>query len=183
MSGIEVLRTERLILRHLTEDDAPFILELLNEPGFIGNIGDRGVRDLDGARRYVTEGPGASYQKYGYGLWATVLRESGEVIGICGLVKREGLADIDIGFGFLPRYRSQGYAIEAARVILAQAQDQLGLERLVAITSQDNDRSANVLRKLGFEFEKLIRFPGEEKEIRLFGWKPDSPDAASNEQA
>jgi len=178
-----LLKTARLRLRELSTSDAEFMLALLNDPDFIRHVGDRGVRTVESAREYIVKGPMQSYARNGFGLYLVELSETREKLGICGLVKREGLADIDIGFGFLPRYRSQGYAIEAARVILAQAQDQLGLERLVAITSQDNDRSANVLRKLGFEFEKLIRFPGEEKEIRLFGWKPDSPDAASNEQA
>ena len=116
MTGIEVLRTERLILRHLTEDDAPFILDLLNSPGFIENIGDRGVRDLDGASRYITEGQGASYQRYGYGLWLTLLKDTGEPIGICGLVKREGLEDADVGYALLERFWGRGYAQEAAAI-------------------------------------------------------------------
>ena len=118
MSGVEILRTERLVLRHLTEDDAAFVLELLNERGFIDNIGDRNVRDLEGARRYVSEGPGASYRTNGYGLWLTVLRATGEPVGICGLVKRDGLEDADIGYAFLERYWGQGYAREAAQASL-----------------------------------------------------------------
>lgn len=168
MSGIEVLRTERLILRHLTEDDAPFILELLNEPGFIGNIGDRGVRDLDGARRYVTEGPGASYQKYGYGLWATVRRDTGEVIGICGLVKREGLEDADVGYAFLERAWGRGYAQEAAAATVAHAREVIGLAKVVAITTPTNLGSIAVLEKIGMKAAGMIQLPGHEGESAYF---------------
>jgi RimJ/RimL family protein N-acetyltransferase len=166
--SLEVLRTERLILRHLTEDDAPFVLELLNEPGFIDNIGDREVRDLDGARRYVTEGAGESYRKYGYGLWATVLKASGEPIGICGLVKREGLEDADIGYAFLARHWGRGYAKEAAAAVLDHARRVIGLPRVVAITKPANTGSIAVLEKIGLRFEGMIQLPGHEDENSYF---------------
>lgn len=168
MSGIEVLRTERLILRHLTEDDAPFILKLLNEPGFVDNIGDRGVRDLDGARRYVAEGQGASYRKYGYGLWATVLRETGETIGICGLVKRDGLEDADVGYAFLESAWGKGYAREAAAATLDHARDVIGLPKVVAITKPTNKGSIAVLEKIGMKAAGLIRIPGYDEESAYF---------------
>lgn len=166
--SLEVLRTERLILRHLTEDDAPFILELLNEPGFLDNIGDRGVRDLDGARRYVTEGAGASYQQYGYGLWATALRTGGEPIGICGLVKREGLEDADIGYAFLERFWGQGYAKEAAAAVLDHARSVIGLSKVVAITTPANAGSIAVLEKIGLRFAGMIKLPGHDDESSYF---------------
>jgi RimJ/RimL family protein N-acetyltransferase len=168
VSGIEVMRTERLILRHLTEDDAPFVLELLNEPGFIGNIGDRGVRDLEDARRYVTEGPGASYRKYGYGLWATVLRETGEVIGICGLVKRDGLEDADVGYAFLERSWGKGYAREAAAATLAHAREVIGLTKVVAITTPSNLGSIAVLEKIGMKAAGMVQLPGHAGESAYF---------------
>ena len=168
MSGVEVLRTERLILRHLTEEDAPFILQLLNEPGFVDNIGDRGVRDLDGARRYISEGQGASYQKYGYGLWATVLRETGETIGICGLVKRDGLEDADVGYAFLQSSWGKGYAREAAAATLAHARDVIGLARVVAITKPTNTGSIAVLEKIGMKAAGLIKVPGYDEESAYF---------------
>jgi RimJ/RimL family protein N-acetyltransferase len=177
-----LLKTARLRLRELTTADAEFMLALLNDPDFIRHVGDRGVRTIEAAREYILKGPMQSYARNGFGLYLVELIETREKLGICGLVRREGLSDIDIGFGFLPHYRSQGYAVEAATVIMAQARDELGLERVVAITSQENDRSANVLRKLGFQFEKLIRLPGEEKEIRLFGWKPGIPAAGGQDQ-
>lgn len=168
MSGIEVLRTERLILRHLTEDDTPFVLELLNEPSFIGNIGDRGVRDLEDARRYVTEGPGASYQKHGYGLWATVLRDTGEVIGICGLVKRDGLEDADVGYAFLERSWGKGYAREAAAATLAYAREVIGLTKVVAITTPMNLGSIAVLEKIGMKAAGMIQLPGHAGQSAYF---------------
>lgn len=168
MSGVEVLRTERLNLRHLAEDDAPFILQLLNEPGFVDNIGDRGVRDLDGARRYITEGQGASYQKYGYGLWATVLRETGETIGICGLVKRDGLEDADVGYAFLESAWGKGYAREAAAATLAHARDIIGLTKVVAITKPTNTGSIAVLEKIGMKAAGMIKIPGYEEESAYF---------------
>ena len=168
MSGVEVLRTGRLILRHLTEGDAPFVLELLNERGFIDNIGDRGVRDLDGARRYVTEGPGASYQKYGYGLWLAALKATGEAIGICGLVKREGLEDADVGYAFLERSWGQGYAREAAAATLAHARDAIGLAKVVAITAPGNAGSISVLLKIGMKAAGTIHLPNHGGESAYF---------------
>ena len=168
MSGVEVLRTERLVLRHLTEDDAPFILELLNEPGFIDNIGDRGVRDLDGARRYISEGPGASYQEHGYGLWLAALRGTGEPIGICGLVKRDGLEDADVGYAFLQRAWGKGYAQESAAAVLGYARDAIGLPRVVAITQPSNAGSIAVLQKIGMKAAGRIRLPGHTGESAYF---------------
>ena len=168
MSGVEVLRTERLVLRHLTEDDAPFVLELLNERGFIDNIGDRGVRDLEGARRYVSEGPGASYQKYGYGLWLAALRATGEPIGICGLVKRDGLEDADVGYAFLEKSWGNGYAREAAAATLDHARDVIGLTKVVAITTPANAGSIAVLKKIGMKAAGMIQLPGHASESAYF---------------
>ena len=168
MSGIEVLRTERLVLRHLTEDDAPFILELLNSPGFIENIGDRGVRDLDAARRYVGEGPGASYQKYGYGLWLALLKDTGEPLGICGLVKRDGLEDADVGYAFLERCWGKGYARESAAATLDYARDVIGLGKVVAITSPSNAGSIAVLEKIGMKAAGMIQIPGYDTDSAYF---------------
>lgn len=167
VTGVEVLRTERLILRHLTEDDAPFILELLSEPGFIENIGDRGVSDLAAARRYVTEGPGASYRQYGYGLWLAALK-NGEPLGICGLVKREGLEHADLGYALLQRHWRKGYASEAAAAVLDYAHRVIGLTRILAITRPDNRPSIAVLERIGLKAEGVVRLPGADEESRLF---------------
>lgn len=110
----------------------------------------------------------AMYARHGFGLYATELKESGTVIGMCGLVKRDGLDDVDIGFAFLPEYRSQGYAYEAAAATMAYARETLGLERVAAITSQDNNSSGRLLEKVGLRFERLIQMPNDGEWLRLY---------------
>ena len=166
-----VLQTPRLALREMTDDDAEFVLVLLNDASFLRYIGDRGVRSLDGARDYIRKGPVASYRRNGFGLYLVELKGTGESVGTCGLVRREGLDDVDIGFAFLPQYRTQGYATEAATAVMMHARDVLGFTRIVAIASPDNDRSANVLRKIGLRFERMIRLTENEPEIKLFAWE------------
>jgi RimJ/RimL family protein N-acetyltransferase len=163
-----VCETLRLRLRHLSPTDAPFILELLNEPDFIRNIGDRGVRTLDDARRYILEGPVASYERLGFGLYLTELKDSAVPIGICGLLKRDYLEDVDVGFALLACYRGAGFALEAASAVIRFGKETLELERIVAITSPDNDASIKVLRRLGLEFERMIRGPQQSRDTRLF---------------
>jgi ribosomal-protein-alanine N-acetyltransferase len=165
---VKVLETERLILRRLTVDDAEFILELLNEPAFIRNIGDRGVRNADDARLYILNGPMASYARFGFGLFAVELKEIGEPVGICGLLKRDSLEDVDIGFAFLARLRAKGFATESAAAVMEYGRSTLGLQRIVAITSPDNEGSIRVLGKIGLRFEKMIRMPGSTDDTRLF---------------
>jgi len=163
------LETGRLHLRRMGLDDAGFILDLLNEPSFLRHIGDKGVRTLEDARRYIAEGPQASYERFGFGLLLVARKDGGEPIGICGLLKREWLADVDLGFALPPRFWGQGYAREAASAVLAHARDPLGLRRVVAVTSPDNEPSIQVLSRLGFRFERLARFTEDGPELRLFG--------------
>lgn len=165
---MNVLETERLNLRRLTKDDAEFVLELLNDPSFIKNIADRGVRSVADARRYIVERLIAGYEKHGFGMYLVELKETGAPAGICGLVKREELADVDIGFAFLPRYRAKGYALESASAIKVYALDVLGLKRLVAIVNPDNAGSIKVLEKLGLKYERLLRLSEDAPEIRLY---------------
>ena len=165
---MNVLETERLNLRRLTGDDAEFILELLNDPAFIKYIGDRGVRSVADARRYILERFVASYEKHGFGLYVVELKEPGAPTGICGLVKRDELADVDVGFAFLPRYRAKGYAMESAAAVKAYAFEVLGLKRLVAITNPNNEGSIRVLEKLGMKYERLLRLSADAPEIRLY---------------
>ena len=173
---MSVIQTGRLSLRELDFGDAEFILELLNEPSFIRNIGDKGVRTPADARTYILQGPMDSYARNGFGLYATCLRHgaldgtpAGTAIGICGLVKREGLNDPDVGFAFLARYWSKGYAVEAAAGVLAHARKALNLRRIVAITSPDNAPSIAVLEKIGLKFERTIRLVDHSPELKLFG--------------
>jgi len=163
-----VVQTERLTLRRLTTEDAGFMLEVLNDPSFVRYIGDRGVRTLEQSRDYLLKGPLDSYARHGYGLYLVQLRDSEVPIGLCGLVKRDYLPATDIGFSFLPAFWSKGYALEAALAIKKHARGDAGLAQLLAITSQDNAASISLLKKLGFEFERLITAPGETVEINLF---------------
>lgn len=163
-----VIETDRLRLRHLAAEDAAFMLELLNDPAFIRNIGDRGVRSEPDALRYLLDGPVASYARHGYGLYLVETKAADERAGICGLVKREYLDDADIGFAFLPRYWRRGYAYESATAVKAHAFETLGLPRVLAITSPDNAGSIRVLEKIGLRFDRMIRPPGDAGEVRLF---------------
>src|SRR5262245_17141185 len=165
---MRILETERLAIRHLTLDDAGFILELLNEPGFIRNIADRGVRTIEDAQSYIQDGPVASYAKNGFGLFAIELKETGVPIGMCGLIRRDVLPDVDIGYALLERYWNRGYAYEAAAAVLDYGYKVIGLKRIVAITALDNEASARVLEKLGLQFESIISLPSLGGESKLF---------------
>jgi [ribosomal protein S5]-alanine N-acetyltransferase len=167
-AGATVIQTTRLVLRQLELSDADFILELLNEADFVRFIGDKGVRTLDTAREYILKGPLESYARHGFGLYATCLFD-GTPLGICGLVKREGLADVDVGFAFLSRYRSKGYAVESAAAVLAHARRVLRLPRIVAITSPENAASIAVLERIGLKFERTVRLAAHSPELKLFG--------------
>ena len=164
-----VLETERLVLRRLCAADAEFILELLNQPSFLRYIGDKGVRNTADAIRYIETGPVASYDRFGFGLYLVELKESDVSIGMCGLLKRETLPDVDIGFAFLPGYWSRGYAFEAAAAVMNYGRAALGLRRIVAITSLDNVASIKLLEKIGLRFEGLIKLGEDQPEVRLFG--------------
>ena len=163
-----VLETERLILRWLTADDAPFMLGLLNEPSFIENIGDRGVRTVEAAREYIEKGATASYRDHGYGMYLVERKGDGTALGLCGLVKRPFLPDADVGFAYLPAYWSQGYALEAARAVMAHAAGPLGLERVVAIVSPGNEPSIRLLRKLGLEYDRMLEMPTPGDTVALY---------------
>lgn len=163
-----VTETERLSLRLLNVDDGEFILELLNEPSWLQFIGDKGVRSLEDARTYIATGPIAMYERFGFGLYVTERRADGVPMGICGLIKRDWLEDVDIGFAFLPRYWGRGYAHEAAAAVMEYGRNALGLSRIVAITSPDNASSARLLEKLGLRFDRMIRMKDDGAEDRLF---------------
>ena len=165
---MNIIETKRLILRELNASDALFILRLLNEPSFLRFIGDKGVRNLDDARAYILNGPVASYKLNGFGLYLVQLKTNNTPIGICGLLKRETLADVDIGFAFVPEVWNQGYAFESADAVMIYAKDVLKLTRIVAITDKDNEASGKLLEKLGLMFDSMIDLTGKGDETRLF---------------
>jgi RimJ/RimL family protein N-acetyltransferase len=165
-----IIETDRLRLQPLTPDDAEFILKLLNEPSFIQNVGDKGVRTLAEARSYIMDGPMASYEKFGFGLLLLVIRETNLPVGICGLLKRETLEDVDIGYALLPEFWSRGYALEATLAVMSHARKNLGLKRILAITTAHNQSSIRLLGKVGFQFERMIRLSESEPELKLFAF-------------
>jgi RimJ/RimL family protein N-acetyltransferase len=163
---MQVLETPRLVLRWVTTDDAPFIFELLNEPSFLQYIGDKGIRSLEDARNYILTGPVASYQRFGFGLYLVLLKESGTPIGMCGLLKRDSLPDVDVGYAYRPPFWSNGYAFEAASAVLAHGREVFGLRRIVAITSPDNAGSRALLEKLGLHYEGTLSLsPGQDTHL------------------
>ena len=165
-----LLDTRRLTLRCLDLDDAPFFLRLVNDPSFIANIADKGVRTLDDARENLRNGPIASYARHGHGLWMVELKDTGTPIGICGLIKRDVLDDIDVGYALLPEFCGQGYAAEAAAAALAYGRETLGLQRVVAVVNAENARSLRLLEKLGFRYERMVRLSPNDREIQLLAF-------------
>ena len=169
---MKVLDTDRLTLRWLKLDDAAFIMELVNDPAWIRFIGDRNVHSVEDARAYITTGPAAMCARHGFGLYRVERKDDGVPIGLCGLIKRDNLDDVDIGFAFLPRFCGAGYAREAAAAVLAHGQREFGLKRIVAITSVDNERSIKLLEGIGLRFEKLTRLNTDIADVKLFATPP-----------
>ena len=167
-----VVETERLSLRHLAEEGAGFILGLVDDPDWLRFIGDRGVHDLGGARGYILNGPVAMYARHGFGLYVAELKDGREPAGMCGLLKRDWLGDVDLGFAFLPRFRGMGLAHEAARATLEYAMNALGLPRIAAIVQPENAGSIRVLEKLGMRLERMALPPGESREVCVYGTDP-----------
>jgi len=162
------LETERLCLRRVTLADADLLLAVWNDPAFIRNVGDRGVRTITEAVEAMESGALKLYADYGYGPYAMVRKADSIRIGICGLFKRDNLDCPDIGFGVLPDYCGKGYASEASFAVLAHARDDLRIETLTAIVSPDNAASIGLIEKLGLVHARMITMPGEDKEIRLY---------------
>jgi RimJ/RimL family protein N-acetyltransferase len=163
-----VLETERLILYQFSLEDAPFVLTLLNEPSFLRYIGDKEVRNIDDAQQYMLNGPIASYKQNGFGLYLVELKDSRTPIGMCGLIKRAELPDVDIGFAFLPDFWNQGFAFEAATAVLKHGHEMFKLARIVAITSLDNNPSIKLLQRMGFAYEGVITLAKDREQVKLF---------------
>lgn len=169
--------TARLLLRTATLDDARFYLALVNDPAFIEYIGDRHIRSVDAARAALADGPLAMQAARGHSLYVVELKDSGAAIGMCGLIKREALADVDIGYAFLPRFRGHGYAFEAAAAVRDYAR-RLGLPRLLAITAPGNASSNRLLRKLGMQFVELACFTPDDTGTNVYACALTGPAAA-----
>ena len=153
-----VIPTARLTLRDLAAGDAPFVLRLVNDAGWLRHIGDRGVRSLADARAYIAGGPVASVRENGFGL--SLVAAARVPVGLCGLLHRDGFPDPDLGSALRPEHRGAGYAAEAAAAVLADARARLGLTRVAALVSPGNDASVRVLAGLGFAFERQVPLAG-----------------------
>lgn len=160
--------TTRLRIRELTVDDAEFILGLVNESSFLENIGDKGVRNLEDARKFILEGPWASHRERGYGQFLVELKEGGDPIGVCGVLYREALDVSDIGCAFLPRYWRCGYAFEAAVAVMEYGRSKLGIDKIVGLTSEKNIASIKALEKLGMSFEKTVKMSDDDPGTALY---------------
>jgi RimJ/RimL family protein N-acetyltransferase len=170
--SLNIAKTERLRVRWLIAEDSAFILALVNQPSWIQYIGDKGVRTLQDALRYIENGPVAMYKRAGFGLYLVQLAKTGEPIGICGLIKRDALEDVDLGFAFLPTFWGNGYAFESAAAVISYGRKVLGLRRIVAILSPDNHRSSKLLEKLGFCFERMHRMQPNDAALKLYAIAP-----------
>jgi len=167
---MKILETERLILRPLQTDDADFMFELMNEPAFIRNVADRGIRNRALAAAYITEKILPSYANFNFGFYRVDLKETSSPIGMCGLVKRDTLEDVDVGFSILERFWGNGYAFEAASAMMEYGRTHLGLARIVGVTAPGNLASIRLLEKLGLKFQRKIDLPGfGAAESLLFG--------------
>ena len=166
---MKVVDTERTTLSTLTVEDAAFYLALINDPTWISNIRDKGIRTIGEAQESIQKEAIASQNTYGFSLFVIRRKSDNVEMGLCGLIKRDGLKHVDIGYAFLPAYIGQGYAFEAASAVVRYARSAVGLKKLAAITSPDNERSNHLLAKLGFTLEDVVIMPGEERKTNLYG--------------
>lgn len=164
----KIAETERLRIRKFTADDTAFIFQLLNTPGWLKFIGDRNIKSEEDARLYLVNGPLFSYHRFGFGPYLVELKDSAEPIGMCSLIKRDSLPDVDLGFAFLQAHMGKGYGTEVSLAMIAHARNDFGIKKLVAITSTTNLPSTNLLKKLGFSCEGTIVLPGETEELLFF---------------
>lgn len=174
---MRILETERLALRWLEAADAHFMLELVNDPDWLRYIGDRGIRSIEAARDYIVGGPRAMYARFGFGLYLVELKGVDTALGICGLIKRDWLADVDLGFAFLARFRGNGYASEAASATLDYAESAMGLRRVAAIVSPENQDSRRLLARLGMQFERMVHPPLDANAVCLYASTRSDPMA------
>lgn len=166
-----ITETERLRIRELDESDAAFVLELVNDPDFIANIADKGIRTRAEAARFIREGAWTNQPQPGHGQFAVDLKETGETVGICGLLFREAYGASDVGFAFLPRFRRQGLALEAASALMAHGQSALGMRRILGITAKDNTASQRLLTRLGMRRCDDARYRLPDAETVVYAWQ------------
>ena len=164
----KTFETQRLLIRPVVEEDADFVLELLNTPKFLQLIGDREVRTKEQAEEYIRKKMLPQLYRRGFGNYAVIRKTDGVLLGTCGLHDREGLEGVDIGFAFLPQHERQGFAYESAARLKQAALEDFGIKQILGVTSKENLASQKLLEKLGLKFERIINLPNmEEEEILL----------------
>ena len=163
-----IIETERLRLREFNSTDGELIFELLNSQGWLKYIGSRSIATIDDAVNYIETKLQKGYRESGFGFYLVELKATGVKTGMCGLVKREGLDDVDIGFALLPQYENKGYAYESSMAVIQYAKNKLKINKLAAITMPSNFTSVKLLEKLGMKFDKKISLPGDPEELFLY---------------
>ena len=163
-----IVETKRLSVREITIEDAQFVLRLVNEPSFVSNIGDKGVRNLNDAERFIQDGYWTNQERPGHGMFLVALKDGGDPIGGCGLLYRKALDVTDIGFAFLPEYWNRGFAYEAAEAIMEYGHSSLGVKKIVGLTSADNLGSIKLLQKLGLDFDKTVKMSDDDPGTVLY---------------
>lgn len=162
------LETDRLLIRPTNVDDAAFILELLNTPKWISFIGDRKVKTIKEAQKYIEVKMVPQLQRLGFTNNTVILKDGNEKIGICGLFDREGLEDVDIGFAFLPKFEKKGYAYEASKKVLDHGFSEFNFKSVSAITIKENRESQKLIEKLGLTYQGEIQIPNDDEVLMLY---------------
>ena len=163
-----IIETERLRLREFNSTDGEMIFELLNSPGWLKYIGTRSIETTDDAINYIENKLRKGYKESGFGFYLVELKSTGEKVGMSGLVKRDGLDNVDVGFALLPQHENKGYAYESTAAVMKFAKEQLKLSKLAAITVPYNTPSIKLLEKLGMKFDKKINIPGDSEDLLLY---------------
>ena len=163
-----ILETERLIISEISIEDAPFFYDLVNDPEWIQFIGDRNVKTIADAENYLSTKIIPSYKKNGFGFYLVSIKSKNLPIGISGLIDRDGLEYIDVGYALLPEFRSKGYAFEATKAVLTFAKNDLQIDPIIAITNVDNIKSCKLLERLGLRFDKIIQLENDAVKCRLY---------------
>lgn len=171
MNNYKSFETKRLLLKPMVLEDAPFLIELLNTPKWIQFIGERNVKTIEEAEKYITERMLPQLEELGYGNYVVIRKSDNTKIGTCGLYNREGIDGLDIGFAFLPQYEKQGFAFEAANRIKQAGFNEFGISQISAITIKENIASQKLIEKLGLKFEKIINLPNDPEDLLFYSLK------------
>lgn len=163
-----ILETERLYLRHLVRDDAEFILRLLNEPSWLHFVGDKQVKNINDAKKYIELSAITMYQQFGFGLFLVCDKNTDKPLGLCGLMKRDNLDHADLGYAFLPEYWNKGFALEAVKAVLNYAKDTHQLTQLLALTKSSNTPSIKLLNKVHFEFDRDLKVMDDVENLQIY---------------